>query len=90
MMKRLMLFFALALVFLTTFATSQEGDIIYIDGTKWILLGNPVFADSILRRDLEDSLPENRGIRTSNWDGYTAYWSIQQEPERAGGEDQGE
>lgn len=78
-MKRFLFVYTLMLTTLTMYATGQEGDIIYIDGTKWVLLGNPVYADSILRRDLEDALPENRGIRTSNWDGYTAYWSIQQE-----------
>ena len=78
-MKRLVLFFALIIVSLSMYATGQEGDIIYIDGEQWELLGKPVYADSILSRELKDALPKGRGIATSNWAGYTAYWSIQQE-----------
>ena len=61
------------------YATGQDGDIIYIDGKQWILLGKPVYADSILSNDLRAALPEERSITTANWDGYTAYWSISQE-----------
>ena len=78
-MKRLLFFFTLTLVSLTMFATGQEGDIIYIDGVKWELLGKPIYADSVLSRELREALPKKRGIVSSNWDGYTAYWSIQQE-----------
>ena len=79
MMKRLVLFFTLALVAMTTHATGQEGDIIFIDGKQWTLLGKPVYADSVLRDELKAALPEGRPIITSNWAGYTAYWSIWQE-----------
>ena len=78
-MKRFLFVHTLMLMSLTMYATGQEGDIIYIDGAKWELLGNPVYTDSILSRDLEDALPKDRGLSTSNWKGYTAYWSIQQE-----------
>ena len=61
------------------YATGQEGDIIYIDGEKWELLGKPVDADSLLSRELKAELPEDRGWTTANWAGYTAYWSIKKE-----------
>lgn len=64
---------------LTMYATGQEGDIIYIDGEQWELLGKPIYADSVLSRELKKALPKERGINTANWAGYTAYWSIQQE-----------
>ena len=79
MMKRLVFFFILTLVSLNMHATGQEGDIIYIDGEQWELLGKPVYADSVLSRELKEALPKGRGYTTSNWAGYTAYWSIQQE-----------
>ena len=77
-MKRLLLFFTLTLMTLTLYATGQEGDIIYMDGMQWELLGKPIYADSALNRKLKETLPERHGWTTSNWDGYTAYWSIQQ------------
>ncbi len=61
---------------LSTYATGQDGDIIYIDGMQWELLGKPVYADSILNRKLKEALPKGRGWTTANWSGYTAYWSI--------------
>ena len=61
---------------LSTYATGQDGDVIYIDGMQWELLGKPVYADSILSRKLKEALPKGRGWTTANWSGYTAYWSI--------------
>lgn len=78
-MKKLIFCFTLTLVSLTMYATGQEGDIIYIDGTQWELLGKPIYADTLLSRKLKEALPKERGWATSNWSGYTAYWSIQQE-----------
>ena len=78
-MKRLFIFITLTLMSLTMYATGQEGDIIYIGGEQWELLGKPIYADSVLSRELKNALPKERGINTSNWAGYTAYWSIQQE-----------
>lgn len=78
-MKRLLNFLTLTLVSLTIYATGQEGDIIYIDGVQWELLGKPVYADSVLSSELKNALPKERGIISSNWAGYTAYWSIRQE-----------
>ena len=78
-MKRLFIFITLTLMSLTMYATGQEGDIIYIDGEQWELLGKPIYADSVLSRELKNALPKERGINTANWAGYTAYWSILQE-----------
>ena len=78
MIKRLIFVFTIELLALTMYATGQDGDIIYIDGKQWILLGKPVYADSVLRNDLMTALPEGRSVTTANWDGYTAYWSISQ------------
>ena len=64
------------LLALTAYATGQEGDVIYINGEKLKLLGNPINLDSALYHTLKDELPSNRPIVSSNWDGYTAYWSI--------------
>lgn len=75
-MKRHILSFLMLFASLATFATGQEGDYIYIDGTKWNLLGKPIYGDSILCKALEAALPKNRRMVTSNWSGYTAYWSI--------------
>ncbi len=40
------------------------------------MLGNPICLDSTLNHTLKGELPSNRHVVTSNWDGYTAYWSI--------------
>ena len=61
---------------LTVYATGQEGDVIYINGERLDLLGKPICLDSTLYHTLKDELPSNRPIVTSNWDGFTAYWSI--------------
>ena len=78
MIKRLIFVFTVELLALTMYATGQDGDIIYVDGKQWILLGKPLYADSVLRNDLMTALPEERSVSTANWDGYTAYWSISQ------------
>ena len=64
---------------LVAHATGQTGDVIFIDGARWKLLGKPIDLDAALYHDLNAVLPENRPIVTSNWDGYTGYWSIQQD-----------
>lgn len=79
MIKRLIFILTLELLPLAMYATGQEGDIIYIDGKQWMLLGKPVYADSVLWNDLKAALPEERTISTANWDGYTAYWRISQD-----------
>ena len=78
-MKRLLLFMTLTLISMTTFATGYEGDYIYIDGMQWELLGRPVYADTALTNSVKAMLPKNRTIRSSNWDGFTTFWSIRQD-----------
>lgn len=78
-MKRSLFFIALTLMSLGAYATAQSGDVIYIEGEAWELLAKPVYADSVARRELREALPKERGWSTANWEGYTAYWSIQQE-----------
>ena len=78
-MKRIFLCMSFWFLALVAYATGQSGDVIFIDGARWELLGKPIDLDSALYYDLKAVLPENRPIVTSNWDGYTAYWSIQQD-----------
>ena len=78
-MKRIFLFVSFLFLALVAHATGQSGDVIYIDGARWELLGKPIDLDATLYHDLKAVLPEDRPIETSNWDGYTAYWSIQRD-----------
>lgn len=78
-MKRIFLFVSFLFLALVAHATGQTSDVIFIDGARWKLLGKPIDLDAALYHDLEAVLPENRPIVTSNWDGYTGYWSIQQD-----------
>jgi hypothetical protein len=64
------------LLALTAHATWQVGDVIYINGERLELLGRPIWLDSTLYHTLKDELPSDQGTVTSNWDGFTAYWSI--------------
>ena len=73
---RLLLCAQLMLLTLTAYATGQDGDVIYINGEKLELLGKPICLNSTLYHTLKDELPSNQPIVTSNWDGFTAYWSI--------------
>jgi len=59
-------------------ATGLSGDFIYLQGEEWVLLDKPINRDSILFHRLMEFLPENHCITTANWDGYTAYWEVQQ------------
>ena len=78
-MKRIILFVSFLFLALVAHATGQTGDVIFIDGARWVLLGKPIDLDAALYHDLKAVLPEDRPIETSNWDGYTGYWSIQQD-----------
>jgi hypothetical protein len=78
-MKRLLLCLPLLFLALFAHATGQSGDVLFIDGARWELLGKPIDLDATLYHDLKAVLPEDRPIETSNWDGYTGYWSIQQD-----------
>ena len=73
---RLLLCAQLMLLALTAHATWQVGDVIYINGERLELLGRPVWLDSTLYHTLKDELPSDQGTVTSNWDGFIAYWSI--------------
>ena len=78
-MKKIFLCVSFLFLALVAHATGQSGDVIFIDGARWELLGKPIDLDATLYRDLKAVLPENRSIVTSNWDGYTAYWSIRRD-----------
>ena len=78
-MKRHVLYLLLLTVSAAAFATSQEGDIVCIDGTQWELLGRPLKAEAERYPRMLALLPEERDIRSSNWEGYIAYWSIRQD-----------
>lgn len=78
-MKKILTCIQFLLLAIAANATGQEGDIIYIDGTRWELLGRPVSRDSVLYHHQKAVLPSNRSISTANWDGFTAYWSIVQD-----------
>ena len=78
-MKRLLICILVATAALSCWATGQEGDVIFINGEKWTLMGEPIQADSALSRHLREVLPENRSLCSANWKGYTAYWSIRNE-----------
>lgn len=75
-MRHLIIFISFLFTSITMFATGQEGDIIVINGERWLLLGKPINTDSLLYNHLKSVLPKNRSYSTANWDGYTAYWSI--------------
>ena len=77
-MKRIFLFVSFLFLALVVHATGQIGDVIFIDGARWKLLGKPIDLDAALYHELIDVLPEDRPIVSSNWDGFTGYWSIQQ------------
>lgn len=78
-MKRLILCLPFLFLALCAHATGQTGDVIFIDGARWVLLGRPITLDSVLYHNLKAVLPEDRPIVSSNWDGFTGYWSIQQD-----------
>ena len=78
-MKRIFLCISFLFLALVAHATGQTGDVIFIDGARWVLLGRPITLDSVLYHNLKTVLPEDRPIVSSNWDGFTGYWSIQQD-----------
>ena len=59
-------------------ATGLSGDFIYLQGEEWELLAKPINRDSVLFHRLMEFLPDNHCITTANWEGYTAYWEVQQ------------
>lgn len=75
-MKRLYICIFVLVAALSCWATGQQGDIIYIDGERMSLLGEPIARDSTLSRRVREILPEVRTFTSSNWDGFIAFWSI--------------
>lgn len=75
-MKKVFFFIYAVVVTLCSYATGQNGDVIFVDGEQWELLGRPVFADSVLSDRLDKVLPKDRSWSTANWEGYTGFWSI--------------
>ena len=57
-------------------ATGQSGDVILLEGEKWVLMAKPIGYDSLLFRRMDDFLPENVSRSTGNYSGYTAFWEI--------------
>ena len=43
------------------------------------LLDRPVCRDSLLYHHLKAVLPAERQITSANWDGFTSYWSIEED-----------
>ena len=79
-MKRKAIFtIALFFMSLATYATGQDGDIISIDGTQWALLGQPISRDTVLWRQVRATIPQQHIVISSNWSGFTAFWSIKQD-----------
>ncbi len=78
MNKKTIITIFLFLTSLTTYATGQDGDVIYIDGTQWALLGQPISRDTALWRQVRAAIPQQHVTISSNWSGFTAFWSIRQ------------
>ena len=79
MNKKFIITITLFLISMATYATGQEGDIIYIDGTQWTLLGKPISRDTTLWGQVRAAIPQQHVITSSNWSGFTAFWSIKQD-----------
>ena len=79
MKRKIILTIALFLTSLATYATGQDGDIIYIDSTHWSLLGQPISRDTVLWRHVRAAIPPQHVVMSSNWSGLTAFWSIKQD-----------
>lgn len=79
MKRKTILTIALFLMSLAMHATGQDGDIISIDGTQWTLLGQPISRDTVLWRQVRAAIPQQHVVISSNWSGFTAFWSIKQD-----------
>lgn len=76
-MKKIISFISLILLStVSSWATGQDGDIIYIDGVKMELLARPAANKAIDGKRLLSMLPEKRVKTTANWDGLIGCWSI--------------
>ena len=76
LVKGLMAITILLMLPLSAKATGQTGDIIYIDGEKWSLLGKPLNYNDELYTKLNEFVPTDREWSTANWSGYTGCWEI--------------
>ena len=63
--------------FLQAKATGLSGDIISFNGDSWVFMAKPINMDSTLYKRLMDFIPDNHCVSTGNWEGYTAFWEIQ-------------
>ena len=79
MKKGTIITLVLMLMSLSTYATGQDGDVIYIDGKQWALLGQPISRDTMLWRQVRAAIPQQHVVISSNWSGFTAFWSIKQD-----------
>ena len=76
-MKKIISFISLILLStVSSWATGQDGDIIYIDGVRMGLLARPATDNAIDGERLLSMLPEKRVKTTANWDGVVGCWSI--------------
>ena len=75
-MKKKFLFILMLLTVFQMKATGQSGDVILLEGEKWVLMAKPIGYDSLLCRRVDDFLPENVSRSTGNYSGYTAFWEI--------------
>ena len=78
-MKKILICIQFLLLTTVAYATGQDSDVIYINGTRWALLDRPVCRDSLLYHHLKAVLPAESHITTANWDGFTSYWSIEED-----------
>lgn len=60
-------------------ATAQQGEMIFINGKKYIMLSCPIEADSIVSEAIEEIKPTGTVSNTSLWREYIGYWSIKNE-----------
>ena len=77
MMNKIVMMALCLFAFLSVKATGLDGDVIHIDGKYWGLLAKPINNNRLLYKRLMDFLPENRSMSTADWDGYTAFWKIE-------------
>lgn len=78
-MKKILICIQFLLLTTVAYATGQDSDVIYINGTRWALLDRPVCRDSLLYHHLKAVLPAEHHITTANRDGFTSYWSIEED-----------
>ena len=63
-MKKILICIQFLLLTTVAYATGQDSDAIYINGTRWALLDRPVCRDSLLYHHLKAVLPAEHHITT--------------------------